>query len=304
MASLGPYLRDLRERRGLSLEEMARATRVATRYLEALEAEDLRALPAPTFTKGFIRAWCQTAGVDAGEALARYHEVIGQTPITPPGPAPGDDREPPARARSRGTVLVSFVLLVVLGGALFAVTLVLQSSRDRGIRSAGDLAARPVAAVPGAPPAGAAVDPPTAVAPVEPSAAARPPAPGRESKDAARPGLVAPPAGAPAPPSGPAVSASPRSTPALAAAPGVTAPYRLVARAVEPTWLRVRTDDGRETEETLGAGESREWVSDGPFVLSVGNAGGVTLELNGRALPALGARGAVISRLVIPPTGQ
>jgi hypothetical protein len=77
-----------------------------------------------------------------------------------------------------------------------------------------------------------------------------------------------------------------------------------VARAVEPTWIRVRTEDGRNSEETVPAGEVREWVSNRPFVLTVGNAGGITLELNGRALPSLGARGAVITRLVVPPEGR
>ena len=78
-------------------------------------------------------------------------------------------------------------------------------------------------------------------------------------------------------------------------------PYRLVARATEATWLRVRTEDGRATEGTMPAGEVREWVSNRPFVLTVGNAGGVTLELNGRKLPPLGGRGVVIGRLVLPP---
>jgi cytoskeleton protein RodZ len=81
-------------------------------------------------------------------------------------------------------------------------------------------------------------------------------------------------------------------------------PYRLVARVSEATWVRVRMDEGRLTEETIPAGEVREWVSNTPFVLTVGNAGGIALELNGRPLPPLGARGAVISRLVIPPTLQ
>jgi cytoskeleton protein RodZ len=81
-------------------------------------------------------------------------------------------------------------------------------------------------------------------------------------------------------------------------------PYRLVARVSEATWVRVRMDEGRLTEETIPAGEVREWVSNTPFVLTVGNAGGIALELNGRSLPPLGARGAVISRLVIPPPPQ
>jgi cytoskeleton protein RodZ len=84
----------------------------------------------------------------------------------------------------------------------------------------------------------------------------------------------------------------------------VASPYRLVARVTELTWIRVRMEDGRFTEETIPAGQVREWISDGPFVLTVGNAGGVTLELNGRELPPLGARGAVIGRLVIPPAQQ
>jgi cytoskeleton protein RodZ len=81
----------------------------------------------------------------------------------------------------------------------------------------------------------------------------------------------------------------------------VASPYRLVARASEATWIRVRTEDGRSIEETVPAGQTREWVSNRPFVLTVGNAGGITLELNGRTLPPLGPSGAVISRIVLPP---
>jgi hypothetical protein len=69
---------------------------------------------------------------------------------------------------------------------------------------------------------------------------------------------------------------------------------------VEPTWIRVRTEEGKTTEETIPANQTREWVSAGRFTLTVGNAGGVSLELNGRMLPPLGARGAVIPRLVVP----
>jgi hypothetical protein len=53
-------------------------------------------------------------------------------------------------------------------------------------------------------------------------------------------------------------------------------------------------------DETIPAGQVREWVSNRPFTLTIGNAGGVKLELNGRPLPALGAAGAVITRLVLP----
>lgn len=84
----------------------------------------------------------------------------------------------------------------------------------------------------------------------------------------------------------------------------VGSPYHLVARTSETTWIRVRTEDGRSSEENVPAGETREWVSDRPFVLTIGNAGGVSFELNGRALPPLGAKGTVIPRLVLPPEAR
>ncbi len=73
---------------------------------------------------------------------------------------------------------------------------------------------------------------------------------------------------------------------------------------MEATWIRVRMEDGRTVEETIPAGQTREWFSSGPLTLTVGNAGGVKLELNGRALPPLGPSGVVIPRLVLPTESQ
>jgi hypothetical protein len=103
----------------------------------------------------------------------------------------------------------------------------------------------------------------------------------------------------------PPVTPRPVTTASLeTAAGGIVSPFRLVARTSEATWIRVRTEDGRSSEETVPAGEVREWVSDRPFVLTVGNAGGVSFELNGRALPPLGGKGTVIPRLVLPPEAR
>src|SRR5438477_374565 len=104
MASVGDYLRELRDRRGISLEEISRITRVASSYLEALESDRQSALPAPVFTRGFIRAYCQALGESPDEALARYDGREGGVPApprpaAPPStPAPTPERE--ARSRS------------------------------------------------------------------------------------------------------------------------------------------------------------------------------------------------------------
>jgi len=294
-ASLGAYLRDLRARRGLSLDELARLTRVASRYLEALEADAFSALPAPVFTRGYIRAYCQALHEPVEEALALYH---GQSGRTSPAAAPAE-----SEARSRSTVLVSFILLVVLGLALFGVTLALQSGRETTERRTVDTNASP------------SLSPPSVPAVPVTSAASEPPSPPPANEVVAAPAPVVAPRAVPPPPVATAHTAPPSPPPSASAPPAappaspdlsgvvasVTSPYRLVARVSEPTWLRVRTDDGRLTEETVPAGQVREWVSNGPFVLTIGNAGGVSFELNGRVLPPLGPSGAVISRLVLPP---
>ena len=125
MLSVGAYLRELRQRRGVSLEEIARTTRVAQRYLEAIETEAFETLPAPVFIRGFIRAYCQALGEPPEEALAVYDGREARTVPTAPHPVPPratTDSEP----RARGAVLVSFVLLVVLGMALFTVALLIH----------------------------------------------------------------------------------------------------------------------------------------------------------------------------------
>ena len=77
--------------------------------------------------------------------------------------------------------------------------------------------------------------------------------------------------------------------------------HRLVARFTGKTWIKVRMDNGQVNRETAPRGAVRQWVSNGRFLVSVGNAGAVTFELNGRPVPALGERGAAISDVALPP---
>jgi cytoskeleton protein RodZ len=337
MRSLGSHLRELREQRGVSLEEMSRITRVALRYLEALEADDHGALLEPVFTRGFIRAYCQALREPPGEALALY-PATESTRATTAHPPTGGRSFPAVRARegaSQGTVFVSFVLLVVFGLGLFGLTLVLQSGKEDGgeRRPAAPSATAtveprpaPSAQGPDAPPRpapGASTPaPPTPAPSASPSPRAgdtvRPPSSSGAVPPAVRTGegVAAPSGGTTTPPGAPPPAVPPPASPATGAAnapaagsqaelarlvASVSSPYRLVARASEPTWVRVRMGDGRAVEETMGANEVREWVSNQPFVLTIGNAGGISLELNGRALPSLGPRGGVVGRIVIPP---
>lgn len=268
MSSLGAYLRELRARRGISLEEVARTSRVAQRFLADLEADQLDGLPAPVFTRGFVRAYCQAVGEPPDDALRLWDARPGAPP-PPPRVPPSARAEPDARVR--GALVASLGLLIVLGLALLAAALVIRpAASERRERRATVPAAETGRAAARLEPAAKVPEPPIVVERL---------------------------------PGSPAVE-SVGGADLRSAAGGVSAPYRLVARTSETTWIRVRTEDGRNSEETVPGGQVREWVSDRPFTVTVGNAGGVTFELNGRTLPPLGARGAVVSRVVLPPEAQ
>jgi cytoskeleton protein RodZ len=241
--SLGSYLRALRERKNVSLEEIAQATRVGVRQLQALESDDASSLPAPVFVRGFIRAYCHFLGESADEALARMPSAPG---IEPPRarPVPRTGTATPSWVGS--PAFISLVLLAIFGGGLLALNRV--------------------------------------VAPVPPSAR---PAP------VPTPTQPAPAATAPA--------ASARSE-GDAPAPAGAGAQHLVLSAIEPAWIRIQADDGKGIEELLEPGATREWTAQKRFVLTVGNAGGIALTLNGRRLPSLGGRGVVIRGLELPLT--
>ncbi len=74
--SLGEKLRLAREERGISITEVAEATRISPHYLQAIEVDDYRTLPGGIFNKGFIKSFAKYVGVDEASALADYARII------------------------------------------------------------------------------------------------------------------------------------------------------------------------------------------------------------------------------------
>ena len=72
MRELGEYLRQMRESRGVSLEEVAEATNVNIRYLQALEDGQYDILPPEVYVRGFLRSYGEYLGIDPEELFARY----------------------------------------------------------------------------------------------------------------------------------------------------------------------------------------------------------------------------------------
>ncbi len=76
LEALGKSLREAREARGLTLEDVEKATRIRARYLEALEAGQFEALPSAVQARGFLRNYARHVGLDPSETMTRLEEAL------------------------------------------------------------------------------------------------------------------------------------------------------------------------------------------------------------------------------------
>jgi cytoskeletal protein RodZ len=88
MATFGERLRRERETQGIRLEEIARATKIGVRFLEALERDDFDTLPGDVFARGYVRAYAEHLGIDPEELVEEYERESAGRRGTPEA---GDD---------------------------------------------------------------------------------------------------------------------------------------------------------------------------------------------------------------------
>lgn len=80
-------------------------------------------------------------------------------------------------------------------------------------------------------------------------------------------------------------------------------PVVLKIYARELTWISARIDDKETKEALLKPGDGVMWNGDDKVVLTLGNAGGIDLDVNGKRLEPIGRRGEVIRDAVITNAG-
>jgi len=78
MKTIGEILKTARQEKGISLEDISHTTRISLVYLEAIEKNDFKTLPAAAFTKGFIQNFARTVGVKPKNALAIFRRDYDQ----------------------------------------------------------------------------------------------------------------------------------------------------------------------------------------------------------------------------------
>lgn len=289
-AGLGERLRQMREARGESVGEVAEALKLSRRQVEALESGDFAALPGPAFARGFLRNYARHLGLDPQRALAEAGllEARPAVDLTPVSNAAGDM---PSGGRARNSVLPAAMAVVALLAVVFAGTYFGWFE----ITPEGEI------------PVGTEVVEPMSAPDMAPAEAGA----GAEPADAvSAPALDAPP---PAPPGAPASALPPVQPPVAAAvAPPVAAPNAPVVpgtadaagelrfRFSGDAWIEVRDAGGKIVfSGVTAAGATRNVRGTAPFALVIGNASGVSLEYNGKAIDLVPHTKVAVARLTV-----
>jgi cytoskeletal protein RodZ len=261
LASFGEELRREREIRGISLKEIADATKISKRFLDAIERNDHKTLPAPVFTRGFVREYARYLGLNADEMVNRYNfAAVGDDRIeqsahlerltTPQAPPPERKKLPPkgippAYARVDRNVYILLIVVIALAGVSSWALKHRRETRANEERLAA------------------------------------------ETKVASAPVVSPPPA--------------PVQTASTPAQPPANVPAKLILslEITRTSWITLDSDGERLVNEELHRGVHRTFeAKDGFRFKTIGNAAGVAMTLNDVPVPSLGHDGQVLHDVV------
>jgi cytoskeletal protein RodZ len=123
----GRRLREARERRGVSLRQIANATKIGIGALEALERNDVSRLPGGIFSRAFVRSYAVEVGLDPDRTL---QDFIAQFPhdsvaVGDPRSIQSEDHQAIESDRRSATTLMRLILLSLpIAGAILYFTTV------------------------------------------------------------------------------------------------------------------------------------------------------------------------------------
>ncbi len=251
--SFGEHLRREREMRGVSLDEVAQATRIGTRFLEALENERWQELPGGVFNRGFLRSIARYLGLDEESLVAEYAQATNDKPqVAEWAPSAREGGGAP-RARG-GRVLAWLTVVILLAGAVGGGWWVWNRYGET-LRTWNN----PLPQVP----------------------SPKPPAPPALGAEGSPQAPVA---------EGPGAAASSSAT-AGGPARGTESPAELELRVEvsRPTQVTIAADGKKVFEGRMSRGESRLFKAADHFDVTAQNSFALILELNGVSMPPVGA---------------
>ncbi len=232
--NFGERLKRERELREVSMDELTKATRISTRFVQALENEDWAKLPGGIFGHGFVRTIARYLGLNEEALLGDYDLARAEHSAATPQKLEQRIPSPPKWL----PVLAVFLLLLLVTGLFYA-------GRYGWHRYAAYRATKKSAA------ASLAMQPPSRSGSNSPGSA-------EQSSSVASPAAL----------------------------------LDLSVSTSAATRVRILADNKLLLDAELPAGETRHFSANQQFEVTAGDSSAVLLELNGKAMPPLGAPGA------------
>lgn len=284
MKKSGEELRRIREEKGYSVLEVSKNTKISASVLNALEEGRIDNVD-PIYLKGFIKIYCRFLGIKWEDFLKEYPMPNRENRYAPkPAQQALPAKEPQVpRPKIQAADVLSLIrpvllrikkrmplILSVIASLLFALLAIRGCALAFKKLSSGT--SRQKKAV---------------VLPKKSSRA--------EGKQAPLTKTQNPPRAIEAPPPAPA--------PVPAVKEEKPKEISLVVSAQANSFLTLRADGKLVYQRMLSKGRAESWTARERFELSVGNAGGITLEVNGKVFSALGRKGQALKNIVITHEG-
>ena len=285
---LGALLQEVREKKGLSLEDMETKTRLRPHVLAALEAENWEALPEPVFVRGFIRSYAKALGMERAKVAELCNRVFPK------------DEGPPKhlvsnRTNRTRTFLYLILALIVVGGLAYLLQSGLFSEKGAPIGVSEEQT------VPESQEASPAVNEERVTASPseeERKETSQEPAPVTTTESGRAVGSQIP---VEAGEEGDQKETTNEVERKAAGLPESVPPPLLELKGVvhERTWIKICIDDEQAKEYIFQRGSHPQWQGRKGFRVVIGNAAGISFEFNGKKIRNLGKVGQVV-KLAFP----
>jgi cytoskeleton protein RodZ len=270
MGAFGDNLRREREMRGVTLAEISESTKISMRRLKALEEEDFSALPGGVFNRGYVRAYAHFLGINEEETVADYVAASQEQPL-PEDKFPIEIHEKPRKPalnprRSNWPVALAVLALAVAGGSAYWFKI--HKSQESAAANANGSSGIPAQAqIATESLAGPALRGNQKQATGKKISRETNPKEEEDSTEALQ------------------ISARPAS-PMTDQEPGGA--FSVVIRARESSWISIAADGQPLWTGTMSANSERSVTAGKELILKTGNAAGIEVSYNGRALGTLG----------------
>lgn len=275
--SQDPDLKNIRQSKGLTLDDIARRTKIRAGFIEAIEEGNYHLLPEKYYAETFIKVYADTLGVDSAPFLARYRQHLEQTGATTQKEPKREIKSEPGKPVARPALTNRHYRLAgwaILLAVVTAIIVFILYPRETVV----EVSAPPLSAV--KPPDVSEQEKPATEVPSKSEAVEKPGSAQEQTEVKEQ-------------------TQSQKETKPTAVGEEPKKKYTLGIDVLELTWLRIKEDKQTPREYLLQPGETLNLQAADRFEIDIGNAGGVQLNFQGKSLGAPGKRGEVV-HLVLP----